>query len=272
MQRNLLDFPLWSLTRGDELDDFRSVVRPRLVPLEPRFGELLSFDVSKDWPGNWRFLPAFAQGNVRNAPIYSVRNAPFVEQIYAQQLGDYRIAEVQLKKNFLDPALKIELIQSFLQNGQENMNETDSSTYRSDAIRWMTELNFLYGGMRSRWKINWFNKLSNYAFRNENIDGIPVQRMLSSTLNVEYELLLERLLASVGSRYVYFYDAQTATFQDLSASLEWINKTWRIYLLAGNLLNNKDFVMQDVNPLFISTDYRRVLPRYIKIGVRKTFN
>ncbi|GIV38427.1 MAG: hypothetical protein KatS3mg033_0227 [Thermonema sp.] len=203
--------------------------------------------------------------------MFRVQNVPFIEQLYAQQLADYWMGEIQLTKNFLDPALKLEFVQSFLQNGQENINGADSSTYRSDAVRWMTELNAHYGGMRSRWKLTWYNKLSNYAFRNELIEGVPVQRMFSSTLGADYELILERLLASVSSRYVYFYDAQSATFWELNAALKYITPQWQVELSAGNLLNNREFVMQDISPLLISTNYRRVLPRYVKIGIRRTF-
>jgi hypothetical protein len=196
---------------------------------------------------------------------------PFIEQIYAQQLSNYLFAEIQLSKNFIDPAAKFEFVQSFLQNGQENINGADSTTYRSDALRWITELNFSYGGTRSRWKLTCKNKLSNYAFRNELIEGVPVQRMFSSSLGADYELILERLLVSTSSRYVYLYDAQSATFWELNAALKYITPKWRIELSAGNLLNNREFVMQDVSPLLINTNYRRVLPRYVKIGVRRTF-
>lgn len=267
----LLDFPLVALTPGDELEDFRSIVRTRLLSLEPQLGQVFSFSASKSWIGNWDFVLAVARGKTRNAPLFRVQNVPFIEQLYAQQLADYWMSELQLTKNFLDPALKIGFVQSFLQNGQENINGVDSTTYRSDAVRWMTELNVSYGGMRSRWKLTWNNKLSNYAFRNELIEGVPVQRMFSSSVGVDYELILERLLASINGRHVYFYDAQSATFWELNAGLKYVTPLWQVDLSAGNLLNNREFVMQDVSPLLINTNYRRVLPRYVKVGVRRTF-
>jgi len=270
-ERRLVSFPLLALSPGDELKGFRSILRTRVVDLKPRLGEAFSFTLYKDWYNQWDCFIAINRGKIYNAPIYNTQNLPFIEQIYAQQLSSYLLAEIQLSKNFIDPAAKLEFVQSFLQNGQENINGADSTTYRSDALRWMTELNFSYGGMRSRWKLIFKNKLSNYAFRNELIEGVPVQRMFSSSLGADYELILERLLVSTSSRYVYLYDAQSATFWELNAALEYITPKWRIELSAGNLLNNREFVMQDVSPLLINTNYRRVLPRYVKIGVRRTF-
>ncbi|GIV38426.1 MAG: hypothetical protein KatS3mg033_0226 [Thermonema sp.] len=56
VSRRLLDFPLVALTPGDELEDFRSIVRTRQLPLEPQVGQVFSFTASRSWIGSWDFL------------------------------------------------------------------------------------------------------------------------------------------------------------------------------------------------------------------------
>lgn len=171
-----------------------------------------------------------------------------------------RIRSLNLKY-ILEPEFIINTAEYLYHN---NLEHTTS-------YRYLAGLKLFYTPKNKRFKVYYYPKYSHFVFENTTKSGKNNFNFLSNKLTLNTYFLEQKLSTELGYRQVNFFQNKD-NFNNLDFKLAYKNDKYKWFLEIENLLNSKNFIIEDYNQSLLNVSQNAVFRRFINLGFEMKIN
>lgn len=268
-QSTIDQYPLYKILKGNVLKDFQTIFTTRNKEIKPFYNRIHSITYSKDWKNKKGIVIAYVHGISNN-----LNNQHYANNfIYtdAEQLGSkYHLFSSTFKGRFKKLRISYEIAPEFIINSSEQIvnHLTDIST----AYRLLMGAKLYYTSSSKKISVSYFPKYSYFIFENS-IKGNKISNVfdfLSNKINLDLLFIDKKLKVNLGYKQVNFMKTKNS-FINVDLNLVYKAKKYRFELDVNNILNQKGFLMQDLNNSIRNISNNVVFGRFVNLGVEMNF-
>lgn len=263
--KQLTPAPLRGIVQGALLSDFQTLIYPNPQTLPPTNEHVFSLSASRRWRklGVW-FEPALLYGRIQNTELFaSLEQTSLIIRTSAQRLADYIALSLPLRKSFKKAPISLALEPEWLRNRMENPTENSFTTTDRFllGLRVNTDFDKCYN-------FSVYPKYTLFVFDNQSMNLRELQTMISFSSGLDLDLFQKKLLLTLQQRTVLFTGNTRASLANIGVRLRANSQkklSW--FLILDNLLNNRNFVQQEIFPNYFNVVRQGVFGRYAKFGL-----
>jgi len=273
LNRSTAYFPLRQLIPGWELRSFQSVAIPGQFRLEPQPQRSMELSATSFSLGQYGIALELAgiMGKAFNAPVLRLNPQGIIETAFHQLPSDYRVGVAKIGKAFHQIPLQIKLEGSIIHNRTANLNQLEEEVTVGTQIR-AIDLRAFTTFQEKSYTFEGRVKRTGFHFFNPDGSRRGGQRIWNAYLTYKQKLFSEKLQLRTTMRTNLFAGPQRARLNLFDAALQYRQKNSRFFLKAYNLLNNDQFLLQEITPVFFTDIQRAVFGRFFKAGLAIDIN
>lgn len=268
-QSKVSEFPMHKVLAGNVLKDFNTVFTTRQNQITPYYNRIYSIIYNNDTGANQGVTAVYTTGTSNNLNNQYYENN--ILYINSDQLeSKYHIISIIKKGRIKKMRISYELEPEALINTSEqiiNGEKENATTYR-----FFMGLKLQYLARSKKVKINYYPKYSSFFFENilKGEKMLSKFDFLSNSLSLNLFFLNEALKTGVTYRQVNFLKTKD-DFRSLDVEAVYKTPKYRFNISINNVLNSKNFIIQDMDKSILNISNNAVFGRYISIGAEIKF-
>lgn len=265
--KQLTPAPLRSVIQGATLSDFQTLVFPSNEILPPTNAYTLMVTATTRLQNlSLTFEPFVLYGSVNNGDLFT---RTFTENLIVRTngllLSDYIAASLPMTKTFKKIPVSFIFEPEWLRNRMENSDGNASFFSITDRILMGLKFNTNFD---KPYNFRLYPKHTTFIFRNDFSNFLEKQFMLSLDSEVDIDFFNKKLLVTFQQRSFIFRGNTKAAFTNLGIKIQRKTQSkFSWFLVADNLLNNSNFVKQDIFPTYFNAEQVFIFSRYAKFGL-----
>jgi len=181
------------------------------------------------------------------------------------------VGVAKIGKAFHQIPLQIKLEGSIIDNRTANLNQLEEEVTVGTQIR-AIDLRAFTTFQEKSYTFEGRVKRTGFHFFNPDGSRRGGQRIWNAYLTYKQKLFSEKLQLRTTMRTNLFAGPQRARLNLFDAALQYRQKNSRFFLKAYNLLNNDQFLLQEITPVFFTDIQRAVFGRFFKAGLAIDIN
>ncbi len=270
LSKQVSSFPMQKLVEGYDLTGFQSIAIPNRQLLRPVPEYTLEIMGSTKFY-NISFDPAMLYGRTQHTDRFLFSNEPVIITEYDQLQAEYWAFSFPFTTSLKKIPLDITLEPEALINQMQNIDPVGNA-YQTKTTRLLMGLK-LNTDFKDKWyDFNLLPKYTSFIFENDFFESESQMDMFSINLLAKIDLFDKKLLITPTLRSVAFLgDNINSEFTNIGLRIEAPSSKIYWFIMADNLLNSSNFIIERVNPIFVMLESNTVFERYIQFGIEYKF-